>query len=73
MNDEMEIFFDKSDGTSFIESLAKSRQWLKDNNELSSKLDNALNLELDLAILEAEKAKSNLLKNSKDNKLVPIK
>ncbi len=71
-NDDIEIFFEKDDGGCFIESLARSRRYLKDT-PLLAKLDKLVSYEIDLAIMGAEKAKSEALKkNSKDN-LRPIK
>ena len=72
MNEDIDIYFDKSDSTSFIESLGKTRQYLKDS-VLLKKLDLVLEAELDLALLGAEKAKSEILKLDKENKVRPIK
>lgn len=71
-NDDIEIFFEKDDGGCFIESIARSRRHLKDT-PLLAKLDELISHEIDLAILGAEKAKSEYIKkNNKDN-LRPIK
>lgn len=73
MNEDIEVFFDKSDGSSYIESLSKSRQYLKDS-PLLAKLDEVILLELELAKMGAEKAKSEILKAAaKDNVVRPIK
>jgi hypothetical protein len=75
--DDIEVYLDSSsDGTSYIESLTKSwrlfAQLVTCDHYLMKKLEEVISLELDLAILGAEKAKSEILKK-KDNKLVPIK
>lgn len=72
MNDEIEMYFDNSDSTSYIESLAKTRQYLK-NTSLLTKLDSLIDKEIDLAILGADKAKSEILKKNKEDTVRPIK
>lgn len=67
MNEDIEVFLDSPQSGSYIESLARTRQYLKDTVVLASKLDEAILMELELAILGAEKAKSEILKASKDN------
>jgi len=60
-NDDIEIFFDKSDGSSYIESLIRSRVHLSHITEeidLIDKLNHLISLELDLSIIGAEKAMS---------------
>lgn len=64
----IEAFFDQTG--CFLESLIKSRKHL--TGKLLSKLDGVIDAELDLALMGAEKAKSEILK-AKGNKLVPIK
>ncbi len=70
-SDEIEIYFDKEYGGCFIESLSRSRQHLK-NSPLLVKLDEVLELEIELALMGAQKAKSEIIKKQKDN-LRPIK
>ena len=72
MNEDVEVFFDKSDGSSYLESLCKSREYLKDS-PLLAKLDEAIALELELAIMGAEKAKSEILKAAPKDNIRPIK
>jgi len=61
----------EGDITSYIESLCKSRELLK-NSELLNKLDNVISLELELALQCAERELSELRKSTKDN-VRPIK
>lgn len=77
--DDIEIFFDKGDGGCFLESLARTKIYLSKiyrcDCTIMTKIDSVLELELDLAIMGAEKAKSEIVKASakdKDN-LRPIK
>lgn len=72
MNEDIEMYFDQSDSTCYIESLAKTRQYLKDS-DLLIKLDLVISAELDLALLATEKAKSEVLKANNTNNLRPIK
>lgn len=62
MNDTDEFFVSSSN---YLESLVKCRSLLKDNVTLASKLDDVIFLELDLALMGAEKAKSEILKSNK--------
>jgi hypothetical protein len=71
--DEIEMFFDSSDSTSFLESLSKCRKLLADSASLACKLDAVIHAELDLALMGAEKAKSEILKKDKENTVRPIK
>ena len=57
----------------FLECLIKSRVHLKNCSKLSDKLDELIHAELDLAIMGAEKAKSEILKKNKDDVVRPIK
>lgn len=78
-DDSIELYMDSvSDGSSYIESLIKSRIMLDTlkniNPDMKAKLEVVIMAELDLALMGAEKAKSEILKKIvKDNKLVPIK
>lgn len=81
MNEEIDVYLDSSGGY-YLESLIKSRKillsdptYIKDT--LIFKIEEVISLELDLAILGSEKAKREVLKNTKlseakDN-LRPIK
>lgn len=72
MSDDIEVFLDNADsGVSYVESLARTRWYLKDTS-LIDKLDAVIEAELELALIGAEKAKSEVLKASKDN-IKPIK
>ncbi len=71
MNDDTDVFFENSTAC-YLESLIRCRQHVKDSVHLSSKLDEVINLELDLAVMGAEKAKSEILKRTKDT-VRPIK
>lgn len=53
----------------YLESLVKNRFFLvgMEAKELIVKLDEVINAELDLALMAAQKAKSELLKKGKDN------
>lgn len=70
MNEDITEFLADTSGTSYIESLVKTRQHLPVN--LLVKLDKVIEAELDLALLGAEKAKNEILKKSKDN-IKPLK
>ena len=78
MNEDIEVYLDQtSEGSSYLESLIKSRQFLiqsggDGSNALLNKLDLVINAELDLALMGAEKAKSEIVKATKDN-IRPIK
>lgn len=69
-DDDIDVFFEQSG--CLLEALIKSRHWLKDST-LISKLDELIDLELDLAIMGANKAKSELLKANKESTVRPIK
>lgn len=75
MNDDIEVYLDgATTGASYLESLAKSRQYLSDS-PLLAKLDAVIEAELELALLGTERARSEVLKTlskDKDN-LRPIK
>jgi hypothetical protein len=71
MNDEVEMFMDQGGGMSFIESLTRARLNLKDST-LMAKLEEVIAAEIELALMGAAKAKSEILKNSKDT-VRPIK
>ena len=53
------------DSICYIESLIRSRQHLV-SGELVDKLDRLISLELDIAILDSEKAKNERIKNPLD-------
>lgn len=72
-DDDIDIYMDNSGGASYIESLAKTRPLLKESLTLSTKLDELIYMELELAIMGAEKAKSEILKKNKDDVVRPIK
>lgn len=55
MNDELQIFIDKSDGTTVLESLVRSMTISKDPQVISD-LKELVLLEIRLARIEAEKA-----------------
>lgn len=70
--DEIEVFFDKSEGACYLESLVRSRQHLK-GSPLLAKLDGVIELEIELAGMGAQKAKSEILKSASKDNLRPIK
>jgi len=57
---------------SFLESLARTRQYLLSSAKLVAEIDAVISAELELALMGAKKAKSNILKADKDN-IRPIK
>lgn len=69
MEDEMEMFFDSINP---VEGYIKSRAQLTDVPEMLSKLDTLIMLELELAIMGAEKAKSEILKKNSKNNIKPL-
>lgn len=69
MNDDLEIFFDNVNG--YLGSLIKSRQFLIDIPVALSKIDELIELELDLAIIGSKKAMS--IAKKETGKLLPIK
>ena len=72
MNEDIEVYLD--DSGSYLEALIKSRKHLKESEALLQKLDQLISLELDLGVMAAEKAKSEILKKQdKDNIVRPIK
>ena len=70
-NEEMMFF--EGDAGGYLAGLIKSLPLLKDEEELLNKLKVVIGLELDLAIMGAEKAKSELLKANATSKVRPIK
>lgn len=76
-SDNIEVYLDESGG--YIESLIKSRKNLiqsggNGSNTLLTKLDLVIEVELELALMVAEKAKSEILKKQDKDKVVrPIK
>lgn len=72
MNEDIEEFILNTDSHSFLESLARARKLLE-GTDMVAKLDEVLTAEIELALMGAEKAKSEILKKDKDNKIRPIK
>ncbi len=70
MNEDIEMFLDESG--CYLESLIKSRKHLLPTH-LLNKLDLLIEAELDLAIMGAKKAKSEILKTNPKDNLRPIK
>lgn len=70
MDDNIDVFLESSNVPCYLESLVKCRGLL--DGSLKDKLDEVIHAELDLALLGAEKAKSEILKKS-ENKVRPIK
>ena len=70
MNDDFDVYFDKTG--CYVESLLRSRQYLKNCPSLLYKLDEVIQAEIELALMGAKKAISEILKDSKDN-VRPIK
>lgn len=71
MDDEISMYVNQDTG-SYVESLIRSRSHLSNAPSLLHKLDQVISAELDLALLAAEKAKSEILKQS-NNTVRPIK
>lgn len=75
MNDEMEIFFNKDDGSTYLESLIRSRCMMYNskniNLDIVSGLEEVISLEIELARLGAEKAMSEAKKATA--KVTPLK
>lgn len=71
-NDDIEIYFQKDESGCFIESLSRSRQYLK-NTPLLAELDEVIKLEIELAVMGAQKAKSEIIKKTSKDNLRPIK
>lgn len=74
--DDIEIYFQK-DGGCFIESLIRSRLMLSKLPEsqglgMIKKIDYVIEEELELALMSVQKAKSEIIKSSKNN-LRPVK
>lgn len=77
-NNEIEMFFDpNSQGECYIESLVRSWKILDDSAScplvMIDKMVEVISLELDLAIMGAQKAKSEVLKSQIKDNLRPIK
>jgi len=71
MNDEITVVME-GDSVSYLESLIRSRKKVEDNPGMYAKLEAVIMVELDLALLGAEKAKSEHIKSSGSN-IKPIK
>ena len=70
MNDEIEMYVEGlGSSPCYIESLAKTRKLL--SGKLLKKLDVLIEAELDLALMGTEKARSEIIKASKNN-ITPI-
>lgn len=69
MNEDIIEYIDTSGG--YLESLIKSRRHVGD--KLLSKLDNLISLEIDMAVMAAEKARSEILKKNTESVVRPIK
>ncbi len=69
--DESEIYFENS--SSYLADLIRVRECLTKSKGLLAKLDELLSEELDLALMGAKKAKSEILKDTKLNVVKPIK
>lgn len=67
------IYFEPVEPTNYLESLMCARQHLTKKSALLAKLDNLIDLELELAIMGAEKAKSEALKEKAKDNVKPIK
>lgn len=77
MNDDIEMFMTTdSGGSCYLESLVKSLTMLhgiESTSGLATKLEEVISLEIDLAKIGAEKAKSEILKAAAKDNLRPIK
>ncbi len=73
MTDDVDVYLDSSNGGCYLESLINTRINLEDCPRLLKKLDELIEAEIDLAIMGAEKAKSEILKASKEATVRPIK
>jgi len=73
MNDDVEVYFESEIQNCYLESLIKSRRFLADAPYLIKKLEEVIDLELDLAMMGAQKAKSEVLKTQPKDNLRPIK
>lgn len=84
MDNDIEVYFEGGAGgcVNYLESLIRSKHRLTiekpvfltgQENAILLKLDEVILAELDLALLGAEKAKSEILKANKDNTVRPIK
>jgi hypothetical protein len=58
--------------SNYLESLIKSRMHLKDAPTLLKKLDETIDVELDLALIGARKARGEVLKEQAKDNVVPI-
>ena len=72
MEDDLDMFFSSGSNT-YLASLIQSRQCLKDVPHLLTKLDAAIELELELALIGAQKAKSEVVKKDASSVVRPIK
>jgi hypothetical protein len=72
MNEEIDMFLNTASGISYIESLSRALLNLN-GNHLASKLEEVIGLEIELALIGAQKAKSEVVKSNKDSVVRPIK
>lgn len=77
MSDEIEMYLESDSSSSYIESLIKALEKLtkiyKFDAPMVNKLLRLIDAELDLALMGAEKAKSEILKADKTATVRPIK
>jgi hypothetical protein len=66
-DDDMIDLLVGSNGGCYIESLMRSRRHLIDSPKLLEALDTVIEAELELALMGADKARSEILKLNKDN------
>jgi len=73
MEEDMIILGGESNSASYVESLIRSTQYLKQGTDLHTKLCDVIGAELDLALMDAQSAKSDRLKKSAKENVKPIK
>lgn len=77
MENDIELFMDGGSNVCYLESLVKAMERMSKMLTFEApemvKFRQVINAELDLALLGAEKAKSEILKANKDNTVRPIK
>lgn len=71
MNEDVEVYME--DTGAYVVSLIGTRINLETEPKLLAKLDKVIEAELDLALMGAEKAKSEILKAAAKDNLRPIK
>ncbi len=70
MIEDIKVYMDKYTGGSYLESLIASRRFL--SGQLLTSLDEVITVEIELALMGATKAKSEVLKKTTDT-VRPIK